>query len=133
MRKNLKNNTKWSLQDSNGCFDVLSLLKKRKSKRKYWIHLMLRLCRDEGEFHLIKELRDYPERFKVYYRILMLWYNTRATCKRRPIISMNQLFLNRDWQYAEGMDTHAPNGGIRKVCARHWNQHTIWLYLLRWL
>ncbi len=80
---------------------------------------MLRLRRDEGEFHLIKELRDYPEQFKVYYRILMLWYNTRATCKRRPIISMNQLFLNRDWQYAEGMDTNVPNGGIRKVCARH--------------
>ncbi len=41
-------------------FVVLSLLKKRKRKRKYWVHPILRLRRGEGEFRLfIKELRDY--------------------------------------------------------------------------
>ncbi len=49
---------------SEGDFVVLFLLKKRKRKRKYQVHLMLRLRREEGEFH-VKELRDYPERFKV--------------------------------------------------------------------
>jgi len=49
---------------------VLSLLKKRKIKRKYWVHPILRLRREEGEFHfLIKELWDYPERFSVYFRM----------------------------------------------------------------
>ncbi len=69
--KNSQNNSKWSLQAERMIL-VLSLLKKRKRKRKYWVHLMLRLRREEGEFHL-KELRDYPEWFKAYYRILMLW------------------------------------------------------------
>jgi len=48
---------------------VLSLLKKTKRKWKYWVHPILRLRREEGEFHFIKELRDYPERFKVYFRM----------------------------------------------------------------
>jgi len=30
-------------------FVVLSLLKKRKRKCKYWVHLILRLRREEGE------------------------------------------------------------------------------------
>ncbi|KAI7806549.1 hypothetical protein IRJ41_007875 [Triplophysa rosa] len=51
-------------------FVVLSLLKKRKIKRKYWVHPVLRLRNEEGEFHLlIMELRDYPDRFKIYFRM----------------------------------------------------------------
>ena len=51
-------------------FVALFLLKKRKRKRKYWVHPILRLRREEGEFHLlIKELRNYPKRFKIYLRM----------------------------------------------------------------
>ncbi len=46
-------------------FVVLSLLKKRKINRKYWVHLMLRLRREEREFHHFKELWDYHGRFSL--------------------------------------------------------------------
>ena len=46
-------------------------LKREKRKRKYLVHdPILRLRREEGEFHLlIKELRNYPEQFKIYLRM----------------------------------------------------------------
>ncbi len=50
-------------------FVALSLIEKRR-KRKYCVcvHPILKLRREEGEF-LIKELRIYPERFKIYLRM----------------------------------------------------------------
>jgi len=41
-------------------FVALSLFKKRR-KRKYWVHPILKLCQEEGEIHLLKESRIYPE------------------------------------------------------------------------
>ncbi len=47
-------------------FVVPSLLEREKIKRKYWVSPILRY----REFSLlIKELRDYPGRFKVYFRM----------------------------------------------------------------
>ncbi len=41
--------------------------------RKYWVHSILRLRSEEGERQpVIKELRDYPERFNVYIRSLSI-------------------------------------------------------------
>ncbi len=52
-------------------FVVLSLLKKKKEERKYWVHPFLKY-REDGEFPLlIKEQRDYHGRFKVYFRMLV--------------------------------------------------------------
>jgi len=60
----------YKMESSSSEDDFVALLKKRKRKRKYRVLPILRLRREEGEFHLlIKELRDYPEWFKVYFRM----------------------------------------------------------------
>jgi len=67
LRKKFAKQYKMKPSSSEHDLVVLALLKKRKRKRKYWVHPILKLRREEGEFHLIKELRDYPESFKVYF------------------------------------------------------------------
>jgi len=69
LRKKFAKQYKMKSSSSEHDLVVLSLLKKRKRKKKYWVHPIPRLHREEGEFHLIKELRDYPECFKVYFRM----------------------------------------------------------------
>ncbi len=49
-------------------FVVLSLLKRRK-KRKYWVHPILKYSEDVEFRLLIKDQRDYHGRFKVYFRM----------------------------------------------------------------
>ncbi|XP_042273182.1 uncharacterized protein LOC121900727 [Thunnus maccoyii] len=66
------------LSSSEDDFVVLSLLEReRKRKRKYWVHPILRRCQEQGEFHLlIKELRNSPDRFQVYFRMSVVQFDT---------------------------------------------------------
>ncbi len=47
---------------------VFSCFLKKEKERKYWVHPILNIERKEIPL-LIKELRDYPGRFKVYFRM----------------------------------------------------------------
>ncbi len=102
-------------------FFVLSLLKKRKRKRKYWLHLMLRLHREEGEFHLLKELWDYHSDSK-FTGFWCFGSNTRATYLKED----HQFpWTNCSWTETGSMSkvwTHTHQTCIGKVRARHWNQ-----------
>ncbi len=46
----------------------LSSSLKKEKERKYWVHPILKY-REDGEFLLIKEQRDYQRRLKVYFRM----------------------------------------------------------------
>ena len=44
--------------------------RRKKYNRKYWVHPINQTCKDFGEFHtLYKDLRKYPDRFYIYYRM----------------------------------------------------------------
>ncbi len=53
-------------------FLVLSLIE----KRKHWVHSILKTREEQGEFHLlVKELRKYPDRFQVYFRMSVVQFD----------------------------------------------------------
>lgn len=100
-----RKNTKWIRQAVRMIF-ALSLIEKRR-KRKYYVHPILKLRREEGEF-LIKELRIYPERFKIYLRmsvgqfdallaILEPHIKNKTTNFREPIDSERRLAVCLKW------------------------------------
>ncbi len=60
-------------------FVVLSLLKKKKKERKYWVHPILKYRKDREFRLLIKAQWDYHGRFKVYFGMSVAQFDASDT------------------------------------------------------
>ncbi|CAL9705130.1 unnamed protein product [Knipowitschia caucasica] len=61
-------------------FVLLSVLEKRKKrKRRYWVHPILRSRAERGEYHLLTDLRGYPDRFKSTFRMSVAQFDALLT------------------------------------------------------
>ncbi len=71
--ENSQYETKWSRQAARMILCFCHFLKKR--KRKYWVHPILQTREEQGEFHLLKELRNYPDHFQVYFKMSVVQFD----------------------------------------------------------